>query len=89
MAKAIQHYTNKKKLKRLTLKEGDKVYLLYKNIKTKQLNNKLNYKKIKLFYIIEKLLKVNFRLLLFKTYRYTVFYILLLEPVPANTQLVI
>jgi len=38
---------------------------------------------------MEKLSEVNFRLLLSKTYRYAVFYILLLEPVLANTRLVI
>jgi hypothetical protein len=42
-------YTNRKRLKRPTLEKGDKVYLLYKNIKTRQLNNKLDYKKIRLF----------------------------------------
>jgi hypothetical protein len=42
-------YVNKKRLKELTLEEEDKVYLLYKNIKTKQPSNKLDYKKIRLF----------------------------------------
>ena len=82
-------YANKKRLKKLILEEGDKVYLLYKNIKTKQLSDKLNYKKIGLFYITKKLLEVNFRLLLPKTYRHTVFYILLLELAPINIWLVI
>ena len=26
-----------------TLKKGNKIYLIYRNIKTKRLNNKLNY----------------------------------------------
>jgi len=82
-------YANKKRLKGPTLEKEDKVYLLCKNIKTKQPSNKLDYKKIRLFYIIEKLLEVNFRLLLPKTYRYAIFYILLLELIPANTRLVI
>ena len=53
-------YVNKKRLKGLTLEEGDKVYLLYRNIKTKRLNDKLDYKKIRLFKILEKRLDINF-----------------------------
>jgi hypothetical protein len=33
---------NKKRLKELTLKRENKVFLLHKNLKTKQLSNKLN-----------------------------------------------
>ena len=36
------------------LKEGNKIYLIRKNIKIKKLNNKLNYKKFKL-YIIKRI----------------------------------
>ena len=82
-------YANKKRLKELTLEEEDKVYLLRKNIKTKQPSDKLDYKKMGPFYIIEKLSEVNFRLLLPKTYKHAVFYILLLEPVLANVWLAI
>ena len=35
------------------LKEGDKIYLLQKNIAIKRLSNKLDYKKLGLFNIIE------------------------------------
>jgi len=80
-------YINKKRLKGPTLEEGDKVYLFRKNIKTKQLSNKLDYKKLGPFYIIKKLLEINFKLLLPKTYRHTVYYILLLKPILANTWL--
>ena len=45
----IARTINKSRLKGLTFKEGDKVYLLYKNIKTKRLSDKLNYKKLRLF----------------------------------------
>ena len=82
-------YANKKRLKGLILEKGDKVYLFCKNIKIKQPSNKLDYKKMRPFCITEKLLKVNFRLSLPKTYRHAVFYILLLEPAPANTRLAI
>ena len=42
------------------LKEEDKVYLLQRNIKTKQLSNKLDYKKLKLFKITEVKGLVNY-----------------------------
>ncbi|GME32536.1 reverse transcriptase domain protein [Neofusicoccum parvum] len=70
------------------LKEGDKVYLLRKNIKTKRPNNKLDFKKIGPFEIAEKLGKVNYRLKLPKTMRiHPVFHVALLEPAPANATL--
>jgi len=74
-------------LKGPTLEEGDKVYLLRKNIKTKQPSNKLDYKKLGLFRIAKKLLEINFRLALPKIHRHAVYHILLLEPVPANAWL--
>jgi hypothetical protein len=49
MQKRITTYANKKRLKKPTLGKKDKVYLLCKNIKTKQPSNKLDYKKIRLF----------------------------------------
>ncbi|OHE93340.1 hypothetical protein CORC01_11349, partial [Colletotrichum orchidophilum] len=46
-------------------------------------NNKLNYKKLKLFKIIKKVLLINFKLKLLDTIRYyLVFYILLLKLIP-------
>jgi len=44
------------------LKEGDKVWLLYKNFKLRQLSKKLDYVKIGLFKIVEKILEVIYRL---------------------------
>ena len=44
------------------LKEGDKVYLLRKNIRTKKLSNKLDYKKLGLFKIKKKIRSINYRL---------------------------
>ncbi len=44
-------YYNVKKIKRPSFEEGDKVYLLCKNIIIKRLNNKLNFKKLRLFTI--------------------------------------
>ena len=44
------------------LKEGDKVYLLRKNINTQRLSNKLDYKKLGLFKIIKVIRLVNYKL---------------------------
>ena len=44
------------------LKKGDKVYLLRKNIKTKRLSNKLDFKKLKPFEIIKEIKGINFKL---------------------------
>jgi hypothetical protein len=38
----MKYYTDKKRLKGLVLKEGDKVYILRRNIKIKRLNDKLD-----------------------------------------------
>ncbi len=42
------------------LKEEDKVYLVYKNIKTKRPSNKLNNKKLSLFKIDKVIRLVNY-----------------------------
>src|SRR6266700_7350925 len=60
--KHIKRYYNKKRSKGPALKEGDKVWLLYKNFKSRQLSKKLNYIKLGLFKIIAKILKVIYRL---------------------------
>ena len=67
----------------LTLKKGDKVYLLCRNIKIKRLSDKLDHKKLGPFKIEKVLGPVNYRLSLLKTMNiYPVFYILLLELAP-------
>jgi len=58
----IKKYYNLKKFKGLDLKEGNKVWLLYKNFKLRQLSKKLDHVKIKLFKITEKILEVIYRL---------------------------
>jgi len=58
----MRKYYNLKKFKGLDLKEGDKVWLLYKNFKSRQLSKKLNYIKIRPFKIKEKISKVIYRL---------------------------
>ena len=63
------------------------VYLLKKNIKTKQLSDKLDYTKLEPFKIIEKLGLVIFKLeLLLHIKIYLVFHILLLKKVLENTR---
>ena len=74
-------YANKKRIEGLTLKEGDSVYLLRKNIKTKRLSGKLDYTKLGLFAIKDKLKTIMYRLALPKDIKiHLVFYISLLEP---------
>ena len=70
------------------LKEGDKVYLLRKNIVTKRLSDKLDYKKLGLFKIIEIKGLVNYRLKLPKTIKiHPIFYVSLLKPAPLGSLL--
>jgi hypothetical protein len=67
------------------LKEKNKIYLLKKNIKIKRPSNKLNYKKLGLFKINKKVRSINYKLKLSEIIKiYSIFYILLLEPVPPN-----
>jgi hypothetical protein len=64
----------------LILKEKDKVYLIQRNIQTKQLSIKLDHKKLGLFKIKRIIRLVNYKLVLPKTINiYLVFYISLLE----------
>jgi len=58
----MRKYYNFKKFKGLDLKEGDKVWLLYKNFKLRWLSKKLDYIKIGLFKIAAKILEVIYRL---------------------------
>ena len=78
----IRKYYNLKKSKGLDLKEGDKIWLLYKNFKLKWLSKKLDHIKIGLFKIAKKISEVTYRLdLLVKMKIYLVQYITMLEPV--------
>jgi len=58
----IRKYYNLKKFKGLDLKGGDKVWLLYRNFKSRRLSKKLDYIKIGLFKIVVKILEVIYRL---------------------------
>ena len=77
----MQHYANIKRMKGPSFKEGDKVYLVRRNIKTKRPSDKLDYKKLGPFPILQVISKSNYRLSLLETMKiYPVFHILLLEP---------
>jgi len=76
----MRKYYNLKKSEGLDLKEGDKVWLLYKNFKLRWLSKKLDYVKIGLFKIAGKISEVIYRLdLLVKMKIYLVQYIVMLE----------
>jgi len=60
--KKMAHYTNRQRVKGPPLKEGDAIYLLKRNIKTKQPSNKLDYKQLGPFKILQKLSDVSYKL---------------------------
>ena len=70
-----------------SLKEGDKAYLLRKNITTKRPSDKLDFKKLGPFVISRKISENNYELSLPKTMRiHPIFHISLLEPAPKSAQ---
>ena len=80
-------YYNKKREDAPALKEGDKVYLLRRNIKTTRPSDKLDHVKIGPFRIQEQIGKVNYRLELPKEMRiHPVFHVSLLEPALRNAK---
>jgi hypothetical protein len=77
--KIISYYDRYCNIKPI-LKKRDKVYLIRRNIQTKQPNTKLDYKKLGLFKIKRIIRLVNYKLVLPKTINiYPVFHIFLLE----------
>src|SRR5215216_7360749 len=56
----MAHYYNQRHRKEPHLKERDEVFLLRKNIKTKQPSNKLDFKKLSPFPITKKINNVTF-----------------------------
>ena len=87
----IKHYYDKYRLEGPRLERGDKVYLILRNLRTKRLSRKLDFKKIRPFRIEEKISISNYRLLLLVTIRIRtyIFHILLLELVLKNVRLAI
>jgi len=86
----MRKYYNLKKSEGLDLKEEDKVWLLYKNFKLRQLSKKLDYVKIGPFKIVEKILEVIYKLdLPVKIKIYLVQYIIILELVHRDLVLLV
>jgi hypothetical protein len=78
--KRIVLYYNKYCNIKPILKEKDKVYLIQRNIQTKQPSTKLDYKKLGLFKIKKITGLINYKLILPKTINiYLVFHIFLFE----------
>ena len=83
----MKKYYNKKRSKGLDLKEGNKVWLLYKNFKSRRLSKKLDYIKLGLFKIAAKILEVIYRLdLPAKIKVYLIQYIMMLKPAKGNVK---
>jgi hypothetical protein len=81
-------YANCKRLKGPTLKGGDKVYLLRRNIRSDKPTKKLDAVKLGLFKILKKKGPVNYELELPKKMRiYLVFYVSLLKPATPDATL--
>jgi len=55
-------YYNKKRLEESRFREGDKVYLVKRNIRITKLNKKLDYRKFGPFRIIKYIKGTNFKL---------------------------
>jgi hypothetical protein len=80
-------YYNRKHQIGPDFKKGKKVYLLHRNIKTKQPSTKLDHQKLGPFKIEEQLGPVGYKLKLLKSIKiYLNFHILLLERVPDNAK---
>jgi hypothetical protein len=85
LAQRSAMYYNSKRLRSPRLKEGDKVYLLRRNIKTTRPSDKLDHKKFGPFKIKRNIKDVSFELCLPTTMKiHPVFHISLLEPAPAG-----
>jgi len=81
-------YQNKKRKTAPQLKEGDKVYLLTKNLKTRKPSKKLDHVKVESFLVKKTKGPVNYELDLPKDAKvFPVFHISLLEPADASTPL--
>jgi hypothetical protein len=87
IAEQAAKFANKKRSKGPDLREGDMVYLLRRNIKTKRPSNKLDHTKLGPYRIEKKQGPVTYRLKMPKEMRiHPVFHISLLEPAPRNAR---
>src|SRR5690606_34362405 len=82
----MKKYANQQRIGGPTLERGDKVYLIRKNIRTDRPSDKLDFKKIGPFKILDKVSEVNYRLKLPDTMKiHPVFHVALLEPAHEDT----
>ena len=85
-SRAKQYYDNRRQ-EAPPMREGEKVFLLRRNIKTKWPCNKLDHKKLGPFRIKEKIRLLNYKLELPGTMRiYLIFHVSLLEKAPQNAR---
>ena len=87
LAKRMAKFANKGRSEGLDFKEGGIAYLLRRNIKTRRLSDKLDFKKLGLFRIEKKLGPVIYKLTLPKDIKiHPVFHVALLEKAPNNVR---
>ncbi len=85
MQKKSIKYQNKKQKTISQLEKKKNIYFFIKNFRTRKLNKKLNYIKVKLFFVKKTKKLVNYKLDLFKNVKiFLVFYILLLKSIDSN-----
>src|SRR6266568_8922719 len=83
--KKIFKYFNQKKSEGPDFKEGDKMWLLHKNFKSRQLSKKLDYVKLGPFKVLKKVTEIIFKLdLLAKIKIYLIQRIFMLKPAQGN-----
>ncbi len=88
MHERLTKYQNKKRKTTPQLKEGDKVYLFTKNLKTRKSSKKLDHVKVKSFLVKKAKGSINYELDLSKDAKvFLVFHISLLEPADVSTPL--
>jgi hypothetical protein len=87
----MKRYYNKYRLEGPCLERGDKVYLISRNLRTKRLSGKLDFKKIRPFKINKRISISNYRLSLLVSIKLqtNIFYILLLELAPKSVKIAI
>ena len=86
--KNTENTLNEKREKESQLKNGDKIYLLTKNLQTKRLSQKFDHIKVGPFKIKKQVSKVNYTLeLLISIKVYLIFYISLFKPADPETLL--
>ena len=83
----MSKYYNRKRLKGPIFKRGDMVYLIRRNIRTTRPNDKLDFKKLGPFEVLEKISTSNYKLSLpAKAKIHPVFHVSLLEPAPVGAR---